>query len=178
MIYFFSPYSFEKNIGKAYNEYFNLVQDDDWVVLFDGDTMFLQSNYGEIIQEYIYAYPDVGLFSCRTNRVGNVAQLHNGLFSEDSDIKNHREIAKNTYINNRLKLTQVKKVISGMFFAVKKSTWRSVGGFPEDGMMGVDNRFSFRVMKSGRSVMLMDALYIFHYYRLCEGGKSYKNHLI
>ena len=83
MIWFFTPYSFEMKLFEAYDLYMSLVvNNEDWVVLMDGDTLFFQSNFGHLIKDYIDQYPDTGMFVCFTNRIGCREQQ----FSDDLSI--------------------------------------------------------------------------------------------
>lgn len=59
-----------------------VVNNEDWVVLMDGDTLFFQSNFGHLIKDYIDQYPDTGMFVCFTNRIGCREQQ----FSDDLSI--------------------------------------------------------------------------------------------
>jgi len=95
MIYYFSPFSVEKNLGAAYNQHMALIGDDDYAVLTDGDTCFLTPDYGMIISQYIAAHPNAVL-TCWTNRINEKAeqQWKHAELRESSDMKLHLEIAK------------------------------------------------------------------------------------
>ena len=177
MIYYFTPYSLEKNIGKSYNNYCNLVPNDsDWICLVDADVMFLTHNFGHQLNDIIEKYPNVGLFTCYTNRIGNSLQLYNNEFSKNPNILYHREIAKKLQKENYFKLKPLHQFISGHLMMFKKQTWLDVNKFDEEGMLTIDNKFSYRVKKNGKQIMLMEGVYVFHYYRM-EEGKKYKEHL-
>lgn len=184
MIYYFKPYSLDKNLGKAYNDHCKIVpSDDDWIVMMDGDTCFLTSDYGHIIQKVIESNPEIGLFTCYTNRIGNLEQCYNGHISEESDITIHL-LQANNLANLQPSLKELKNVISGHFMLFQKKTWREVNGFPEQprkgkkyNLLGVDNRFSNRILKAGKRIMLIENLYIFHVYRLLKGIND-KTHLL
>lgn len=184
MIHYFKPYDISKNLGACYNYYCNLVpNDDDWIVLMDGDTCFLTPDYGHLIQKAIKLYPEVGLFTCYTNRIGNLEQAFNGRISEDPNIANHVIKAKSLSIKEP-SLKYLNNVISGHFMLFQKKTWREVNGFPEvsrrpnrPNLLGVDNRFSNRILKSGKKIALIENLYVFHVYRLLQGVRN-KSHLL
>jgi hypothetical protein len=178
MIYYFSPYSIEKNIGKSYNEYCRLVPNEThWICLIDADTMFLTYNYGHQIQELIDKYPDAGLFTCLTNRVNNLEQCYNHVISEETNILEHKKIAEFQQQNYYLSVKQLTRVISGHFMLFQKKTWLEAGGFCEQGMLRVDNKFSKQIMRVQKKILLAEGIYVLHYYRLLEGRKFIK-HLI
>ena len=177
MIFYFVPYSLERNIGKAYNQYMSLLpKDNDWGVLMDGDTMFLTFTWGHHIAEVIKNIPDAGIITCYTNRIAkNKVQL----YGEDStDIILHRAIAKKLDNEFRGDYRKINQRISGFFMAIKKKTWKEVGKFPEipNKILDIDGLFSNKVLSAGKDIYLMRGLYVFHYYRLAE-GKKYKDHL-
>jgi hypothetical protein len=176
MIYFFTPYSFEKNLGKAYNQYCDLVPNDsDWICIMDGDMMFV-NDFGSIIQAHITKRPDTGLFLCLTNRVKNTQQCYNGEISENSDLGYHAQIAKHLEVNKKLQVKEMNRVASGYLMCFKKETWKVVGKFYEKGILAVDNKFSKAILDNGLKIRIMEDLYAIHYYRLLQGIKD-KSHL-
>ncbi len=168
-IWQFVPYSLEGNLGQAYNEYIGLVpKDDDWIFLCDGDVMILTPRYLHLIQEIIERNPDVGMFTTYTNRVQSKVQIVSDMF-EERDIIRHRMTALHLYDEHKYDLKEINQMISGYCMIFKKSVWKEIGGFTTEGMLGVDNDFSSRVLKSGRKIMLMKGVYALHYYRMAEG---------
>ena len=175
-IYYFVPYSLERNIGKAYNQYMALLpNDEDYGVLMDGDTMFLTFDWGHAIAEVIKKLPDAGIITCQTNRIRQKKQFYN---ESSPDILVHRLIAKTLDEKYRGQFRKINSHISGFFMAIQKKTWKEVGKFPEaDGtLLTVDNAFSRKVMRSEKDIYLMRGMYVFHYYRFAE-GKNYTGHL-
>jgi len=176
-IFYFVPYSLEKNIGKAYNQYMALLpNDNDWGVLMDGDTMFLTFDWGHAIAEVIKKIPDAGIITCYTNRIAkNKVQL----YGEDStDIIIHRAIAKKLDKENRGSYRKIHQRISGFFMAIQKKTWKEVGKFPEipKKILDIDGLFSRKILTAKKDIYLMQGVYKLHYYRMAEGPK-YKDHL-
>lgn len=179
MVYFFVPYSWNHDIGQAYNDYVKLVpSSEDWVCVMDGDLMTLTSDFGHQIKEIITLHEnDVGLFTCLVNRVGTLAQCYQDIISEDGDIRNHRKIAIQLAKEKRHEIKYIPNPISGHLMLFKKSTWESIGGFPERGkILSVDNTFSNRMVRNGFKIAVMEGVYCFHYYRLLE-GRFNKSHL-
>lgn len=185
-IWYFKPEDEDMNLGRAYNDYMNLVpNDDDWACLHDRDVCFIQDDYAKIIRETIKSNPQYGLFTCVTNRVGNKFQCHNGIISDNADFRHHIEIGKIRGEKLRTKVVETKGVISGMLMLVQKKTWDAMGG-AKDGLLGVDNDISKRVMElditrkmKGLSnrVGIMAGLYVWHTYRLDKSILD-KSHLL
>jgi GT2 family glycosyltransferase len=173
-IYYFTPYSFEKNIGDAYNQYMELLpNDEDWACFIDGDAMFLIPDFGHVIADVVERYPDTGMFTAYTNRVANRQQLYRGKFSDNADIRYHRNIARVCKEVNHHNVTDLQLPISGVIMVIQKKTWKE---FPfSEGMLGVDNDISRRMLQSGRKVQLMQGIYMLHYYRFNEGREHTKH---
>lgn len=175
-IRFAKPYAFDKNLGRAFNEECRLADKNDWICLMDGDSMFLRSDYGHIAKKYIETYPNTALFVPITNRVGKKSHCYQSIRSEDPNILNHKRIADTLVKQMGVKNMNHVTWPSMPCFLFSKKTWEKVGGFDETGrILGVDVRFSQKVMKHG-DCLRMNGLYLFHYYRMLEGWKS-KKHL-
>lgn len=177
-IYYGSPYSLEKSIGKAYNDYMKMLPDDtDWMCFVDGDVMFLTRDYGHQLQAYIYKYPNTGMFTCYTNRVGNMRQCYKGEFSENPDILHHTKIAMHLQENHRMDVKPMRKVISGHLMMIQKKVWKRIPFVDNGKILAVDNNISRRLLQAKYKILLMQGVYVFHYYRMLEGGRKYKAHL-
>lgn len=196
MIYYFQPYSTEKNLGLAYNQHLQLIGDDDHAVLTDGDTCWLTPDYGMVIAEYVKQYPDAVL-TCWTNRINEKAeQQHKSVCCDVdhavpvrvcSDIKHHLRIAEGLSKQHPLySVTALHGFVSGFCMVVPKKVWSLVGGFAEKqvyedrgphNLLGVDNDFTNRVRAAGVPILRMNNLYIWHTYRLLTGDAD-KSHLL
>lgn len=178
-IHYFTPYSLERDLGKAYNDTVKLVTDkEDWICLVDADLMFLTPDFGHQIKEIIDLYPNTGLFSCYVNRVGTKEQCHNGIISEEPNILHHRKIAIQLAKENRHKIKEIQNPFSGHLMLFKKETWDLIGGAPEGrGILSVDNTITNRMAHHGYKMLVMEGVYCFHYYRLAE-GRTNKSHLL
>ena len=166
MIHIISPYSTDKNLGKAYNDTMKNIPDGDWVCLTDYDVLFLTSDCGVILNEYAKRYPDTGIFTCLTNRIHPLAkdQLFDDV-SENTDILFHverAEIAK----SGLYKVHEVNHPISGFLMMINKNTWNKIKFVENAKCLGVDNFFSDAVLKSGLSIRVMLGLYVWHTYRI------------
>jgi len=140
-IYYFTPYSLDKNLGAAYNQYMELLpSDDDWACFLDGDTMFLTFDWGHLIQNAVESHPEAGMFTCYTNRVNNPNQCYRKYFSENRNIVAHRNIAKVCRETCKNRVKELTRSISGMMMIIQKKTWKQ---FPFiEGIIGVDTDIS------------------------------------
>lgn len=161
-----NPYE-DKNIGKAYNRYMDLVPENDWACFIDHDAMFLHYDWYNQLYEIIQKNQEYDCFGVVTNRIGNPEQRFVGIDQNNHDIKYHRDIAKDAYDQF---YTDVKDVtdthcISGVVMLVKKSAWKKVGGFKEEGFLGIDNDFHIRLKNVGLKIGLAKGVYVYHTYR-------------
>jgi GT2 family glycosyltransferase len=161
-VYYSNPYSVDKNFGGAINDFCKLIpNDNDWIVIQDGDITYLQPDWGVTVYNTIQNNKNIyNLLGCYTNRLRSVHQLHKGKFSNDHNILNHIEIAKE-YKGYEVQPTLT---IAGLFMAFSKETWRKVGGFKENDYT-FDADFSTKVRKLGMKIGLMKGLYVYHQYR-------------
>lgn len=176
-IHICTPFSLEKNLGKAYNETMSLIPDGDWACLIDYDVQFLLPSTIPHIYNYVERFPDTGLFTCFTNRLHPLAknQLLYGIVQENDGVKWHSIQAKEQE-KNLYNVTELHKHISGFLMMISKETWKQVV-FPSDKFcLGVDNDFSDRILDDGLKIRRMDGIYVFHSYRLLNGIKD-KSHL-
>jgi len=187
MIYFFTPYGFDGNLGRAYNEYCKLVPDDSWICFLDGDIMLLNKDWGHHLEEIVNKYPDTGLFTCVTNRVACTDQCYGNVISDNDSVISHRKIALELESKNRLDVEVIKYPISGYLMMFRKDVWREVGGFCESvnpvltykikrNIAGVDNDFSERILNKGYKIRICKGFYVLHYYRMIE-GIEFKEHI-
>jgi GT2 family glycosyltransferase len=182
MIYFFTPYSFEKRLFEAYDTYMNLVQNpDDWVCFLDGDTAFLISDFGHKLKEYTERYPDTGAFTCMASRCHYEFQSVPLADQMNTDILHHKNIADNLLEAHGYEAVQVNRRIAGHLIMMRKRTWLQIregvkSRTYDKKILGIDTKISYAILNAGMKIMLMKGFYILHYLRLKE-GYDYKNHL-
>ena len=182
MIYYSVPFDSGKNIGRYYNQFMEILpSDDDWGCFVDGDTIFTTSDYGLIVEKAIEENPDASCFTCMTNRVGCAWQIAPGVNVSSNDIAYHRKFGqtmKTVYGSSVLDVTHKpkKEVMSGFFFAIKKSAWKAIGGFREAGMLGIDNDLHWKLQHKNLKFYMIRGLYLYHWYR--GGNMQDKSHLI
>lgn len=176
-IFYANPFDLNKNIGKAYNEYLSSLNanDDDWVVMQDGDILYLTGDWGKRVHDALALDGDkFGLVGCYTNRLRSKHQLHKNEFSYDLNVRNHYEIAM-AYQGEGIQ--EIKQYIAGFFMAFQYKTWKKIR-FVENSL-AFDSLFSMRVKELGLKVGLIRSLYVFHGYRLWQDFEPWndKRHL-
>ncbi len=169
MMYIQEPYDDNKNLGGAYNLAMQHYGPEDWVCLKDYDTLFLLPETIKYINHYTQVFPDAGILTCYTNRIGNKDQMVFGKTSENDSIRYHIGVAKQM-VKNLFKATELQNPISGMLMVIKKSTWDNVKF--DHGCLGVDNNYHRRIQATGMKILRMDGVYIWHTYRLTTGIKN------
>ena len=165
-LFTFIAYDTEGNLGKAYNEFVDLLDDDDWFVLLDHDAMFVQRDWYKKIKRIIEENTEYSLFTCPMNRCGSPYQLVQGIDRDNHDIRYHREIGKElskTNINEVLDITR-SSLLSGVVIITQKKMWDKIGG-AMDGFLGVDNDIHAKFRDHGMKVGLIRSLYVYHFYR-------------
>lgn len=174
-IRYITPYSSSLNIGGEYNQVISELPDDCYIVLRDGDTMFLTSDWGKHIEDIILANPDYELITCMTNRIG-FKDICCELMFDVSDLHDHVYVAKE---RSRVfgSLVTPTYAAPGMLMIFHKSVWAKVGGFKPNSIY-FDKEFSKDVTKSGGKIGAARGLYLFHLYRFGQSNpKAYKEHL-
>lgn len=175
MIYHFNAIFAHGNLAKYYNDCCNIVPNqNDWIALWDSDVFLYNTfvNWGEYLQKAINENPDIKLFSCITNRIGTHKQRLTPNMDNNVDIVKHYYQAREIYNNSKYKIDRSAKTLSGFFMMFKKETWSAVGGFDESngGYIGVDTQFSREISNKGWKMGILQGMYVYHYYRLCEGS--------
>lgn len=167
MIYYISPFRSDGNIGKANNEAIANIPDNEWVCLTDGDMTFLTPDYGTQIEAIIEKHgSDYHIIGCMTNRLGMLDQCHEGKFSNDFDIRNHREIALKLQ-KERYDDVEPARMVAAMFMLFTAKTYRDLGGFKERTHLA-DWYFNKKAVQKGYKIGIAKGLYVFHCYRMWQ----------
>lgn len=159
MISYISPYSSDRNIGKEYNRQVNDCQ-SEWICITDQDFCFLLPGTKKQIHE-IALKGEFDLYGCMTNRVGLIHQLYGGVFSNDSDMRKHTEIAQKLHIEQYGVCEKTPYYIAGFLMLFRKEVWARLGGFAEK-THAFDRIFSSQIPKKA----IMKGVYGWHSYRL------------
>ena len=67
-----------------------------------------------------------------------------------------------------------------MLILLSKKLWLDIGGFNENGMLGVDNEFYFKALSQNKIIYRMNGVYVYHWYRGGDFSRSIesKRHLL
>lgn len=172
-IWFNIPWSQEKNLGKAYNDFMELIPEDDYACFIDGDAMFLTPDFGNKLYDIVQEYPECGVFTCKTNRIGCQWQREPDMWNED-EVRIHRAIAAFLGIGEHpirdVTDLGIDHPMGGVLILISKKVWKKVGGFA-NGILGVDNKLHWSCIEHAEKVYLMESIYIYHWYR---GGNATK----
>lgn len=171
-----TPFSTEKNLGKAYNEEMAMIPECDAACLIDGDVMFLTPDYGHILNDYHNRYPDAVL-TCWTNRIHELAK---GQLLKDAGDDIRQVIPAARFIKNNQTVEPIQGTVSGFLLVVPKSVWNK-HKFTEENLykpgqpnlLGVDNEFTNRIRRNGVQVLRMNGMLVWHTYRLLDGSKAH-----
>ena len=161
-----TPFATDKNYGGAINEACARFNDDEWILLTDGDVTFLTPDWGKQIADVIQTHGDrYDLYGCVTNRLAQPTQRYKGEFSDNHDMLHHYAIAKELERTLYAEVTDITKhrVIAGMFMLFRKSLWNRIK-FKEN-TLHFDSLFSKEVVRQGGKLGLIEGLYVYHFYR-------------
>lgn len=182
MLYFFTPFSFEKKLFEAYDRYISLLpNNNDWACITDGDTAFLLADFGFHIQEYINKYPETELFTCYASRCFYTYQVPNQVNQQNDSIRYHYQQAVTHHTHQYLEIKDLHSPIAGHLFVIKKSTWLAIRENVKriclhETIEGVDTAISNAIIARKQPIRLMKGIYLLHYFRLV-GGVDNKKHL-
>lgn len=171
------PYDTSKNIGKSYNEAFNGLNDNDFVCFMDGDTIFLDSHFGSKIEQILIENPQINAATCLTNRVACEWQVWDRVNWFNENMLDHNRITEDVWkrFGTQVKDVTNNQLMSGVMILLRKETWKKIGGFKEDGMLGVDNDIHQKLIDNNEKLWLLNGIYVYHKYRF--GDISNKKHL-
>lgn len=171
MIWFFTPYSFEKKLFEAYDNYMGLIKDpDDWGCLMDGDMAFLMSDFGNQIQAYIDKYPNTGLFISYASRSPYGHQMIPGTDCESDSIRYIYENTLKARETDDLKVVRQTSLSCGPILIIKKITWDKYRQHIKEqsanaNIQSIDTAISNILTKNGETTLLMAGLQVYHYFR-------------
>lgn len=161
-----------KLYGKALNDHIKHLPDDSWIVVMDGDACFLTDDYGKVIEQAINDNPDADLMTCKTNRAWGQG------FENETDIVKIRQWAVNA--SQKKYYRKLKTVLPAFFWLFPKKTWIK-HPFDDKPILhkgsSFDARWCFQLIHSNANMVMIEHLYVFHYYRLHKDIKD-KSHLL
>lgn len=159
MIHTYIPYNLDGNLGKAYNDFMQLVNEEDWVCFLDHDAMFTNREWYNDLQ--LFTEKNYDLITGVTNRIANPEQKVN-VDVNNHDINYHRKVSVDLRSIYGVDITDPKYLISGVVMLVSKKTWNKVKF--REGFLGVDNAFHKDLIDNNLKVGIARGLYVYHYY--------------
>lgn len=165
-IWYTTPYATDGNVGREYNEFCeNVPGRDDWIVIRDGDCMFLTPEWGRQIEEVLRVHgDDYQVYGAMTNRIRSPHQRVVPDLFDEADIRVHVQKAFELEKENWGKVTSGGVGVAGFFMAFRRSTWEKTP-FREK-QKTFDTLFCADVMRAGGKIGLMTGVYLLHEYRI------------
>ncbi len=172
MIYYFSPFNSQKQIGKSHNDHCSLVtNDDDWICITDSDVLFLRPDTKAQIEEIINIHGDkFQVFGCLTNRIASPHQQLAG-FSENTDIQYHKMLSDKCFNESYSEVKETDINVAGFLMIFQKKTWNKYKF--SDNSIRFDSEFTDKVKAEGGKLGIMQGVYVFHDYRLGQKNPMY-----
>lgn len=168
------PFSFDKDLGKVYNEAMERVT-DDYCILMDYDAMILTPNTIPLVDQYVQTYPDAALLTGYASRSHVSSAQHFPYMNHGNILEAIRTAEK---LEQRpMKVKRIEKNLTGFFMVIKKSTWDKYKFKEGIGCLGVDTDYWRQLIGGGETILLMETIYLWHTYRLKNGIKN-KKHLL
>lgn len=163
MIFTHVPYRLDANLGRAYNEFLELLPADAWACFLDHDAMPTTGQWFRQLTEAIAFKPDAGAFVAMANRMASPWQRPHDVPTNNNDMAWHRQkgAERAAKVRTLLDISDTKG-FGGVMFAISKTAWAETPGFA-DGLGCVDHSMHFALQKTGRRVYLLEGLYVFHW---------------
>ena len=178
-VHYISPYCSGMYIGRSINDAIVSINcsDNDWIVHVDQDVCFLRPDSKRDIED-ILMVTDYDVLGCVTNRLSSNHQLHDGRFSDCSDIREHIDIANYRRKSFHGIVSETSVNIAACVMAFRVSLWRDIGGFNECSLR-FDSEFTDDVKSMGGKLGIMQGVYVFHLYRMWSNNPKYDiSHLL
>jgi len=170
-----TPWTNSGNLAEAYSEFMDKLEDDEWALFRDADTIFTTSDYGKQFYDVLNRYKGVRCFTGLTNRINCAYQKVGGIHNASDDMRYHRDIGKaiqKEKYGEAIDVTDM-QLMSGFFILIKKSLWKELGKLEVKGMLGVDNEIHQRIRIIGERLYLMKGVYLYHWYK--GSGETERN---
>jgi len=169
MIYNFIAYSptEPKNLGNTYNQYMELLpNDDDWACFLDHDAVWTTNNWYVQLQKVVEdeKNKEYGLYSVLCSKIGNSHQMLQRS-AGNHDYSYHRKLGEKQEKEHFAEVTEAIRQISGVVMLTQKKIWKEVGGFLNRGFFGRDTSYHGLITQAGYKVGIIQGVYVYHWYR-------------
>lgn len=174
------PYRLDKNLVTAYNDGMSRLNKGEWAIFLDADAMLMGREHHKIIIEATKLHKGFSAFTCVTNRLwkGATYQLHNGVVSEDHDVRNHWKIGQQRakQYGTQVQKLPIRKEMSGVCIIYSKDEWLKTPfrSMKSGNFLGVDNALHYDLIGKGKAVGVLLGVYAYHFYR-GDGDRSHLN---
>ena len=181
-IYHFMPFSLEFDYAQEINKYVKMVpDDDDWICIWDGDTIRVQPQWGNHIEQMIKANLDYDLLITLATRIGcHYQRLNKSISSQRDLVQLHKMVDRQFKNIDSFRAVPVDdcKLLSGFLLCFRKRTAVEIP-FTKSrtGILNVDGNYGAAFQAAGKRVGLVKKIAVVHYYRLNKNRKD-KSHLI
>lgn len=175
-IRYVTPFAEDKDLAAAYNwEVKNA--NSEYIAFCDRDIYFPYPFFGQQISKIIERHGDA-VYTCLTNRVNCDWQRRSFAGSD----KDHAWLADQLAIEGGFDVTDHtnSQLMSGFLIVFPVKYWKDL---QEGGdLLGVDNMIHKMAVQQGLRVLLMEGVYVWHYYSGFDGSgghsKRDKTHLL
>ncbi len=168
----YCPATHGTNLGYAYNQMMERLEDDDWACFIDHDACFTTREWYRQIERITEQLQEPAVLTAVTNRVGSQWQIVPGVDPLNHDMKYHRAVGEKLMHERGMQLEDITHnvLLSGVVILLSRNTWEKLGGF-KDGFLGVDNQIHQAARDKGFKVYLMQGVYVYHWYRADNDGR-------
>lgn len=181
IIYTSIPFRTDKSLFKAYDDFFEVIENDDYLAITDHDVMFTSNDWLEIIEQGIKETGGV-FFTGYCNRVACRWQVPVDCPKTD-DYSQHRDFwLSDHYLEekqpgHKFAIDRTgRALLSGFFMVIKKSHWNMMRPMitVREGCLGLDNELH-EITRTLQEKIWQLPIYFYHWYR---GGSNDKSHLL
>lgn len=164
-IWYISPFSITKNIGKAINDNIKALrtEPDDWIVHIDQDVCLLRPDSKRQLEE-ILSQTTYDILGPVTNRLSMQHQLLHNMF-DCTDMREHIKAADACHEANYGQVIPTRYILAAFCLCFRVSTWEKLAGFQENSIQ-FDSIFCAGALNSGMKCGIMTGIYLYHHYRL------------
>lgn len=168
----YAPPGYEGDLGRAYNDYMERLDPEDWALFIDHDAMLPDQHWRQLVTPILARLAsEAVLVVARTNRIGSPYQRLS-LLEDEHRLSVHAAFAR--FLREResdatVDVTHLPPA-SGVLMLLRRSTWERTR-FPH-GFLAVDNDFHRSLRARGGRILLPLGLYAYHFYR-ADGDASH-----
>lgn len=170
------PYSLNWDLANEINKYIRIVPNqDDWICIYDGDTIWTQHDWGDRIRNMIEANKnEYDLLTCLATRISIKEQKLNGAMSKEENLNRLSRQCEIQYNRGQtFKADKVDNPIGGYFLCFRKRLGIQIPFISSTkGILGVDGTWTKELLKRGKRIGICKKIAIIHFYRL---NKHYKD---